>query len=99
MGDNLENQGFLSLAKAKIKGDVFLKKVKIKNALYDNFTVKGDLIMEGSSIGENLSLEQANIDGLLDIDEILIEKDLILEKTSFHNIEATNIQIKGKTVN
>ena len=99
LGDNLENQGFLSLAKAKIKGDVFLKKVKIKNALYDNFTVKGDLIMEGSSIGENLSLEQANIDGLLDIDEILIEKDLILEKTSFHNIEATNIQIKGKTVN
>lgn len=99
LGNNLENKGFLSLAKAKINGNVFLEKTRTKNVIYDNFTVKGDLIMEGTIIGEDLNLKQANIESLLDMDEIFIGKDLILEKTSFNNVEATNVQIKGKTVN
>ncbi len=99
LGNNLENHGFLSLAKGKVKGNVFLENAKIKNVTYNNFTVKGDLIMDGSTIGESVNLKQINIDGLLDIDEIAVGKDLILEKAKFKNTEAENMDIKGKTIN
>lgn len=99
MANNLQNQGFLSLAKANVKGSVFLEKVKTKRVLYNNFTVNGDLIMEGSKVGENLSLKDANIEGLLDLDEIAVGKDLILDKASYKNTENENTDIKGKTIN
>jgi hypothetical protein len=99
LANNLQNQGFFSLAKAKIKGNLFLEKSKTKNAFYNDFAVKGDMIMEGSSIGETLNLRGASIDGMLDLDEIAIGKDLILEKTNFKKTEAENIDIKGRTIN
>jgi len=99
LGNNLENHGFLSLAKGKVKGGIFLENAKIKNVSYDNFTVNGDLIMDGSSIEETVDLKKINIDGLLDIDEIAVGKDLILEKAKFKYTEAKNIDIKGKTIN
>lgn len=99
LGNNLQSQGFLSLAKAKINGNVFLEKTKIKNIVYDNFTVNGDLIMEGATIGEIINLKEARIEGLLDLDEIKVGRDLILEKANFKNTEAINIDIKGRTIN
>jgi len=99
VANNLQSQGFLSLAKANVKGSVFLEKVKTKRVLYNNFTVNGDLIMEGSKIGENVNLKEANIEGLLDLDQMAVGKDLILEKASFKNTEKENTDIKGKTIN
>jgi hypothetical protein len=99
MANKLQNQGFLSLAKAKVKGNIFLEGAKTKNVFYNSFTVKGDLIMEGSDVGETVNLKGANIEGLLDLDEIAVGRDLILEETNFKNTEAENIDIKGKTIN
>jgi hypothetical protein len=71
----------------------------MKNASYENFSVKGDLILEGIRVGGNLSLRDASIEGFLDLDEMVLEKDLILQGAGFKSAEAENIIIRGKTIN
>jgi len=96
---NLKSQGFVSLAKAKIKGDVILEETKIQNVFYENFSVNGDLILEEIKVGGSINLKGADIDNLLDLDEMILENNLVLQKANFKIIEAENIIIKGKTIN
>jgi len=44
-------------------------------------------------------LQGASIGGHLDLDGMILENNLILQKTSFKSIEAEDIIIKGKTIN
>lgn len=100
LAQKLKSQGFLSLAKTQIGGSIILDQVRIENTItkFDEMSIQGDLILEGSKTSGNVNIRDSKIDGLLDLDEISVGKDLILAGTVYKKLEASAMEIKGDQV-
>lgn len=97
----IHSRGFLSLAKTTVGGSIILDKAKIENTTtqFDKMVIRGDLILEGAKANGGINIKDAQIDGMLDLDEVDVGTDLILVGTVFKNIEDSDMHIKGKKIN
>lgn len=94
----IKSRGFLSLAKTEIGGSIILDKAKIESTItkFDDLTIRGDLILEGAKAIGNVEITDAQVDGLLDLDEISVGRDLILVGTKYKTLENKDMEIMGK---
>ncbi|MFA5369025.1 MAG: hypothetical protein WC303_03465 [Candidatus Paceibacterota bacterium] len=101
LAQRIKSKGFLSLAKTSVGGNIILDKARIENTTtkFDQMTIRGDLILEGTKASGSINIKNAQIDGMLDLDEIDVGSDLILIGTVFKNLEDSDMHIKGKKIN
>jgi hypothetical protein len=100
LAKKLKTKGFLSLAKTEIGGSIILDKARIQNtkAQFDGMTISGDLILENAKTMGNVVIEDAEIEGLLDLDGISVGQDLILAGTKYKKMEEGTMEVIGKKV-
>ena len=100
LAQKIKSKGFLSLAKTEIGGSIILDKARIENTItkFDAMTIRGDLILEGSKTMGDVNIQDAQIDGLLDLDEISVGNDLILAGTKYKSLEDAHMEIMGKRI-
>jgi hypothetical protein len=100
LAQKLKSKGFLSLAKTEIGGSIILDKARIENTVtkFDEMAIRGDLILEGAKTTGSIDITGAQIDGLLDLDEISVGSDLILAGTVYKSLEDDHMEIMGKQI-
>jgi hypothetical protein len=83
---DLEVNGFLSLAKAKISQDIDFRRIKVKNSTYEGLTILGDLYLNQAIIQGNMDITEGVIDGNLDLSVVCIQKTVDLTSTTIGNL-------------
>jgi hypothetical protein len=100
LAERVKSKGFLSLAKTDVGGDIILDKARIENTKtkFADMVVRGDLVLDGAKAVGSISIKDAQIDGLLDLDDIRIGGDLVTSGASFNGVEESRTEIGGKKI-
>jgi cytoskeletal protein CcmA (bactofilin family) len=80
--------GFISLAKAVILGDVDFKRVKVSDYSKDELTVKGDIYLKSAQVNGFFDISEAEISGMVNLENALIRRSFL----------AKNMKIKDSLV-